>query len=224
MNLHDELATDGITDVVVLFNANDEQQTFHIPQYAGIPMQLHPVQQSSTDPLVRSASFEPSGDFFVPGRTTAVFVNTPASTPDAGTDMDAGTPSDGGIIIDPGSDGGTAMDGGSGPGDMDGGSGEVDAGSGSGDVDAGSGDVDAGSGDVDAGSGTDAGTTPGTDAGTTPGSDAGTTPGTDAGMGNGGGNPGGGCGGCTGSGGGSFSALAMLLAGVIQSRRRRRAE
>lgn len=234
MNLQDERATDGTTDVVVLFNANDEQQVFHIPAYSGVSMRLHPVQQASTDAIVRGASFASSGDFTVPGRTTAVFVNTPASEPDAGTDVDAGTPSDGGVI-DPGSDGGTAMDGGSGPGDMDGGSGEVDGGPGPGDTDGGSGEVDGGTGpdtdggtgDVDAGTGTgsdagtgvDAGT--GTDAGTTPGTDAGTTPGVDAGTGNGGGDNGGGCGGCTGSGGGSFSALAMLLAGVIQSRRRR---
>ncbi|WNG40568.1 pullulanase-type alpha-1,6-glucosidase [Archangium violaceum] len=84
MNIRDEAAADGITDIVVLFNAHDEQQVFNISEYAGRPMKLHSVQQSSLDPIVRTASFEPSGDFRVPGRTTAVFVNGSASEPDDG--------------------------------------------------------------------------------------------------------------------------------------------
>ncbi|WP_233261451.1 pullulanase-type alpha-1,6-glucosidase [Vitiosangium sp. GDMCC 1.1324] len=189
MNLHDELATDGVTDVMVLFNANDEQQVLHVAEYAGSEMQLHPLQKDSADPVVRNATFEASGDFVVPGRTTAVFVNKPvpvpdAGTPDAGPGVDAGTPDDAGT-----SDSGSEADAGTSP---------------------------------DAGT-DDAGTTPGTDAGTTPGTDAGTTPGTDAGTGNGGGDSGGGCGGCAGTGGEAFSALALLLGGVMQSRRRRRA-
>jgi uncharacterized protein (TIGR03382 family) len=104
MSLQDAMATDGTTDVVVLFNASDEQQVFSIPGYAGRGMRLHPVQVSSADTLVRSASFTASGDFTVPARTTAVFVNAQATGPDAGT-PDAGT--------QPGTDGGTD------PGDND---------------------------------------------------------------------------------------------------------
>jgi pullulanase-type alpha-1,6-glucosidase len=175
MNLRDETADDGITDIVVLFNANDEAQTVHVPEYAGRSMTLHPTQlHSSSDPVVRESMFvRVSGDFTVPGRTTAVFINTMAQPGDGGTDA----------------------------GDQDAGS-PVDGGSGS-----------------DAGTGIDAGT----DAGTQPGTDAGTQPGTDAGTGNGGGNDGGGCGGCAGTGGEAFSALALLLGGVMRSRRRRRA-
>jgi uncharacterized protein (TIGR03382 family) len=44
-------------------------------------MRLHPVQVNSTDTLVRSASFAASGDFSVPARTTAVFVNAEATGP-----------------------------------------------------------------------------------------------------------------------------------------------
>jgi hypothetical protein len=45
-------------------------------------MVLHPVQQGSSDPVVRGASFR-SGSFTVPGRSTVVFVN-PGSTPPEG--------------------------------------------------------------------------------------------------------------------------------------------
>ena len=122
MNLKDEQAADGITDIVVLFNSGTEQQEFRISGYEGRAMELHPSQKASLDPLVRGSGFvAESGGFIVPGRTTAVFVN--AKPPP----------------VDPGDD------------------------------------------------------------------------------------DGGGCGGCAGSGGEAFSALALLLGGVMQSRRRRRA-
>ncbi|HEX8437527.1 pullulanase-type alpha-1,6-glucosidase [Archangium sp.] len=79
MNLRDEAAADGITDIVVLFNANDEAQAFPIPEYAGRGMKLHPVQADSSDTAVRTASFDASGAFTVPARTTAVFVNAQAT-------------------------------------------------------------------------------------------------------------------------------------------------
>jgi uncharacterized protein (TIGR03382 family) len=97
MNLRDATAADGLTDIVVLFNASDEAQVFSIPEYAGRGMRLHPVQVSSTDPAVRSASFGSPGDFTVPARSTAVFVNAQATGPDAGTP--------------PGTDGGTGPGG-----------------------------------------------------------------------------------------------------------------
>jgi hypothetical protein len=254
MNLRDEQATDGITDIVVLFNANDETQTFRLPQYAGRPMAQHPMQvYSSNDPIVRQAMFaELTGEFTVPGRTTAVFINAPSQPGDGGTDggdidagspVDAGTGYDGGFEYDAGTgydggyeydagmpvDAGTGSDAGTDPEPTDAGTGS-DAGTDPVPTDAGTGS-DAGTEPEPADSGTttdagtqptDAGTTPGTDAGTQP-TDAGTNPGTDAGTGNGGGNDGGGCGGCAGTGGEAFSALALLLGGVMQSRRRRRA-
>jgi uncharacterized protein (TIGR03382 family) len=78
MGLQDAAAADGITDIVVLFNASDEEQVFRSREYAGRGMKLHPVQVSSSDTAVRNASFKASkasGDFTVPARTTAVFVN-----------------------------------------------------------------------------------------------------------------------------------------------------
>jgi pullulanase len=64
--------------VVVLVNANDEAQTFSDPAFRDINMTLDPVQASSSDPVVRSASFNgANGSFYVPARTTAVFVGGP---------------------------------------------------------------------------------------------------------------------------------------------------
>ncbi len=60
--------------IVVLINANDEAQTFDSP-LEGRRLVLHPVQQNSVDPIVKTATFDPgSGVFTVPGRTTAVWV------------------------------------------------------------------------------------------------------------------------------------------------------
>lgn len=61
--------------IVVLFNANKFGQTLRIPEFRNIPMELHPVQVNSHDPLVKMAKFDRStGEFSVPERTTAVFV------------------------------------------------------------------------------------------------------------------------------------------------------
>ena len=60
--------------VVVLFNANDEAQTFTATDLIGKKLKLHPIQQTSADPVVQTASFnKTTGTFSVPGRTTAVF-------------------------------------------------------------------------------------------------------------------------------------------------------
>ncbi len=68
-------AVDRVTEqIVVLFNANDEPQTFADPALAGLNLALHPVQQASSDPVVGGASYAVDGTFTVPGRTTAVFV------------------------------------------------------------------------------------------------------------------------------------------------------
>ena len=62
--------------IVALINANDEAQTFPIPDLAGKTFRLHPVQASSHDPVTRTASFaSATGTFFVPGRTASVFLS-----------------------------------------------------------------------------------------------------------------------------------------------------
>ncbi len=61
--------------VVVLFNANDEAQTFTEAALIGADLELHPVQVNGYDPVVKTATFNPAtGAFSVPARTTAVFV------------------------------------------------------------------------------------------------------------------------------------------------------
>ena len=59
----------------VLFNANDEQQTFTVNELLNdVSVALHPVQQGSADPVVQTASFDSAtGTFTIPARTTAVF-------------------------------------------------------------------------------------------------------------------------------------------------------
>ena len=62
--------------IVALINANDEPQTFPIPDLSGKTFRLHPVQASSHDPVTRTASFATAtGTFFVPGRTASVFLS-----------------------------------------------------------------------------------------------------------------------------------------------------
>lgn len=61
--------------IVVVFNANTTQQSFTSTALAGLELGLHPVQRSSSDAVVRTASFdEKTGTVVVPGLTTAVFV------------------------------------------------------------------------------------------------------------------------------------------------------
>jgi pullulanase-type alpha-1,6-glucosidase len=72
--------------VVVLFNANDEELTFTVSDWAGREMALHRVLANSADALVRESAWDAeTGTFTVPGRTTAVFVQAegtePAATP-----------------------------------------------------------------------------------------------------------------------------------------------
>ncbi|MEJ2208753.1 MAG: DUF3372 domain-containing protein, partial [Anaerolineae bacterium] len=67
--------------IMVLFNAHKVQQTYTIPEAAGLGFQLHPVQADSVDedPVVKTAAFDDgSGQFTIPARTTAVFVSTQA--------------------------------------------------------------------------------------------------------------------------------------------------
>ncbi len=79
MSINDNQAVDLDPDhelIVVLFNANKTDQTFRIPALTGKVLALHPVQRHSEDPVVKMAQFNSSqGDFFIPARTTAVFVS-----------------------------------------------------------------------------------------------------------------------------------------------------
>ena len=63
------------SDILVFYNANPVELKFSDTTLPGKTYQLHPVQQSSADPVVRTAMFEPANSTFsLPGRTTAVFV------------------------------------------------------------------------------------------------------------------------------------------------------
>ncbi|MBV9106134.1 MAG: pullulanase-type alpha-1,6-glucosidase [Verrucomicrobia bacterium] len=62
--------------VVVLFNADKTPQASVLPDYIGIPLELHPIlRRSYADIVVKEARYEYStGSFLVPPRTTAVFL------------------------------------------------------------------------------------------------------------------------------------------------------
>lgn len=61
--------------IVVLFNANDEPQTFTETAWVSVELMLHPVLVNSYDPVVKTAAFDSAaGVFHIPARTTAVFV------------------------------------------------------------------------------------------------------------------------------------------------------
>ncbi len=78
MALSDKLDEDldpVFESIVVLINANDEAQVFQSTGLTGTRLVLHPVQRVSVEPLVTTSSFErAAGEFEIPGRTTAVFV------------------------------------------------------------------------------------------------------------------------------------------------------
>jgi pullulanase-type alpha-1,6-glucosidase len=77
-----------LDEVVTLFNASDDPVDFLLATTAGREFELHPVQQASADPIVRTASFDQqSGSFTVPARTTAVFV-TDITPPEVEVDVD----------------------------------------------------------------------------------------------------------------------------------------
>jgi len=64
--------------IVVLINANDEQQSIRIGDLAGKDLVLHLVQFGSVDDVVKQSTFDSAtGLFTVPGRTTAVFEFSP---------------------------------------------------------------------------------------------------------------------------------------------------
>jgi pullulanase len=61
--------------ILVLVNANSEGQTFSNAALAGHNLSLHPVQMNSVDEVVKTSSYDAAtGTFFVPARTSVVFV------------------------------------------------------------------------------------------------------------------------------------------------------
>lgn len=61
--------------IVVIFNARPSEVSFCSPTLQGRKLELHPVQVTSTDKIVKMSSYEASsGSFKVPPRTTSVFV------------------------------------------------------------------------------------------------------------------------------------------------------
>jgi len=61
--------------IVVLFNATDDPQLFAAPSFTGFDFNLHEVQQASSDPVVRTSSWDAgTATFAMPARTTSVFV------------------------------------------------------------------------------------------------------------------------------------------------------
>lgn len=62
--------------IVVIFNATNQQLTFNDTSLQGLRLHLHPVQQSSSDPLIRQSTFDSKeGSATVAALTTAVFVS-----------------------------------------------------------------------------------------------------------------------------------------------------
>jgi pullulanase len=62
--------------VVVVFNATNAQTTFTDSRLVGLKLQLHPVQQNSSDAATRESTFNSkTGAATVPALTTAVFVS-----------------------------------------------------------------------------------------------------------------------------------------------------
>jgi pullulanase len=61
--------------IVVLFNSTNALVTFTNSQLQGLQLHLHPVQQTSSDPVTRQSAFNSkTGTATVPALTTAVFV------------------------------------------------------------------------------------------------------------------------------------------------------
>jgi pullulanase len=79
MRLSDRVAPDldpNAEEIIVFFNANDQAQTVKLADTRGLHFKLHKVQRASDDPVLTQSEFRPGqGTFFVPARTTAVFVD-----------------------------------------------------------------------------------------------------------------------------------------------------
>ena len=75
MHLTDRPDTDSDGSITVVFNGTPAVQELTVPELAGT-YKLHPVQQAGGDPLVKFARARTDGTLIVPGRTTAVFVES----------------------------------------------------------------------------------------------------------------------------------------------------
>ncbi len=62
--------------IVVLFNVDKIAKTISLPDYAGTPLELHPILRNSiADLVVKQSQYNaPTGTFTIPPRTTAVFL------------------------------------------------------------------------------------------------------------------------------------------------------
>jgi pullulanase len=62
--------------ILVLFNVDKIAKTISLPDYAGIPLELHPILGNSiADLVVKQSQYNaPTGTFTIPPRTTAVFL------------------------------------------------------------------------------------------------------------------------------------------------------
>jgi pullulanase len=62
--------------ILVVFNATSQQLTFTDASLQGLHLHLHPVQQSSSDTLIRQSTFDSKeGSATLAALTTAVFVS-----------------------------------------------------------------------------------------------------------------------------------------------------
>ena len=78
MSIDDTVGADldpTVDRILIFFNADKFDKYITLPELAHAPFILHPVQASSSDPIVKSALFNAEkGEFKVPSRTAAVFV------------------------------------------------------------------------------------------------------------------------------------------------------
>ena len=69
------LRGDERVEIVVLFNATTDEQSFRLDTGKNALFELHPILRESQDPVVRGAAYDAgTSTFVVPARTTAVFV------------------------------------------------------------------------------------------------------------------------------------------------------
>ena len=69
-------AGEALAELVVIVNARPDAQEFSHSALRKQWLFLHPILKNSHDPIVRRSRYEPAtGTFFVPARTTAVFVS-----------------------------------------------------------------------------------------------------------------------------------------------------
>jgi pullulanase len=66
----------NVKSIVVLFNVDKIAKTISLPDYARIPLELHPILKNSVaDLVVKQSQYNaPTGTFTIPPRTTAVFL------------------------------------------------------------------------------------------------------------------------------------------------------